>query len=858
MRVVVRLAIVVIALPMVLVPRLAGAQTTQPSRELVVGQGAFANQGGWVGYRGDSPDYERRAWARVPWPEYVATGGAVHPAMGDVDGDGLDEVVVGLGSGGAGWIAILDDASHGNALLAWIQVPWPNYNQLSGAVFPAVGDLDGDGRAEIVAGLGPGSIGWFAIIDDALNGYRLLAWRQVQWPDYVQRTDGRTHVAVGDLSGDGASEIIVGLGPGSNGFIEIFSDGLSSYQPRTWVQVKWPAYNAANGTVYPAAGDLDGDGRSEIVAGLGAGGAGWLEFFGDEPGGHAHRKWAQLQWAAYNAHSGESHPAVGNIDDDPDAEVIVGLASFPGVGGWFAILDDLNRGAAHVAWRNLEWPLFTAGGGATYPAAGHRHLITLLSPASGQQLRAGSASGVSWAADAAVATVEVEYSLDNGATWEAIGAPIGAAAHAASWTIPVVASRFVQLRVVDASTGRRLSPIRTFVILKDASALWQLVTADAEWTPRDGVGSFVFNDRIWQLGGWHWDVQTYPNVNRQIWSTTDGLDWRYDGLGPWGGTHVCGCVVFNNRMWIIGGAGVPDVWSSADGVQWTLALAQGPWGRRYKPYVVVHAGKIWLMGGFDLGDGSYRPFNDVWSSPDGITWTRVLEHAPWEARGAIHGEVVFDGKIWVIGGGQYWQPTDPYESYFNDVWSSTNGVDWTLVTKHAPWPARLHHNIAVYADRLWVFAGHHGIDRPGGVVRLLNDVWVSTDGVNWMELRGTPWSPRHAAATYSYRGDLHFMAGFLVNDVWKFHLAGNMEINDGAAATTNASVTLTLAPPDPSVAEMQFSNDGLSWSQPEAYGRIRTWTLAAGAGSKTVYVRFRRAGDAWTRTFEDGIMYNGT
>ena len=46
-----------------------------------------------------------------------------------------------------------------------------------------------------------------------------------------------------------------------------------------------------------------------------------------------------------------------------------------------------------------------------------------------------------------------------------------------------------------------------------------------------------------------------PTTYNQIWSSEDGLNWTLNGTGPWSGTHTCGCVVFNNRMWVIGGGG---------------------------------------------------------------------------------------------------------------------------------------------------------------------------------------------------------------------------------------------------------------------------------------------------------------
>ncbi|HEX5473763.1 MAG TPA: hypothetical protein VFX12_03790 [Vicinamibacterales bacterium] len=50
---------------------------------------------------------------------------------------------------------MLDDATANFVALRWLQLDFAAYTGANGTLHPAVGDLDGDGKAEIVAGLGP-------------------------------------------------------------------------------------------------------------------------------------------------------------------------------------------------------------------------------------------------------------------------------------------------------------------------------------------------------------------------------------------------------------------------------------------------------------------------------------------------------------------------------------------------------------------------------------------------------------------------------------------------------------------------------------------------------------------------------
>jgi hypothetical protein len=126
----------------------------------------------------------------------------------------------------------------------------------------------------------------------------------------------------------------------------------------------------------------------------------------------------------------------------------------------------------------------------------------------------------------------------------------------------------------------------------------------------------------------------------------------------------------------------------------------------------------------------------------------------------IGGAAVFKGRMWILGGGTYNTPVIPQRKFFNDVWSSDDGVNWACHTAQAPWHPRQYHDVAVFDGRLWVLEGWNQGNR--------NDVWHSADGVNWTELPDTPWEPRHAASVFVHDGALWMVAGNNMQpDAWK-------------------------------------------------------------------------------------------
>lgn len=88
---------------------------------------------------------------------------------------------------------------------------------------------------------------------------------------------------------------------------------------------------------------------------------------------------------------------------------------------------------------------------------------------------------------------------------------------------------------------------------------------------------------------------------------------------------------------------------------------------------------------------------------------------------------------------------------------------------------------------------------------------------------------------------------------------GTITIDGGATFAVSTTVALTLSCGDNvGCSEMQFSNDNINYSTPEAYGTTKAWALASGNGTKTVYVKFKDLAGNWSSTYSDTIILNSS
>lgn len=291
----------------------------------------------------------------------------------------------------------------------------------------------------------------------------------------------------------------------------------------------------------------------------------------------------------------------------------------------------------------------------------------------------------------------------------------------------------------------------------------------ADWEPRDSAGEFVFQERIWILGGWKTDP---PELFRDVWSTGDGRAWQRNTEElPFHHTDLPMSTVFKGKMWMIGGTSLTDpsnpasnsVWSSKDGVKWEKVLDSAPWSERTATPIVTLNGRLWIFGGLEWVDGKKTLKNDVWSSYDGKYWVQVTADAPWQPR-AFHAAITYQGKMWVMGGGSY---TPDFLAY-NDVWSSEDGENWTKVGD-AEWAGRIWFSAVVYQGSMWVIGGwNKDALNHGGI-------WHSSDGKRWHRLAvSDTWRARHEHSVVVFKNKVVIAGGHadpLTNEVWELSVS---------------------------------------------------------------------------------------
>lgn len=193
--------------------------------------------------------------------------GGVRVVVADLEEDGIQEIITFPGAGGGPNVKTFSSA-NGTKISGPLGSFMAFDSGFSGGVFGAVGDINGDGYQDIIAGAGAGG-GPNVKAFSGLNGSVLANFFA-----FNSSFTGGVSVAAGKINGDGFADIVVGAGAGGGPQVSIFS-GLN----QSLIQSFFAFDVGFTGGVFVAVGNVIGDNNIEIITGAGSGGGPMVSLF---------------------------------------------------------------------------------------------------------------------------------------------------------------------------------------------------------------------------------------------------------------------------------------------------------------------------------------------------------------------------------------------------------------------------------------------------------------------------------------------------------------------------------------------------------------------------------------------------
>jgi hypothetical protein len=265
---------------------------------------------------------------------------------GDVNNDGFDDLIIGAhvnaGQGGAYvWHGSASGPSPGT-------YNWQNSSSNSGSYYgywvAKAGDVNGDGFADVAVGAPGEDAGLtdegcaYVYLGSASGLGNAEVWKRCGNETNLQF--GQNVCSAGDVNGDGLDDIIVGA-PGHDGMggdprgRAFIYNGIATGVRTTPLWVKYgPSANSSFGAAASSAGDVNGDGYSDVLIGApGHNGSGRVEVYHGGYFGPGQTP-AWFQDGQFSSGYGAAVAPAGDMNGDGYSDILVGAVFWDGDGGY--------------------------------------------------------------------------------------------------------------------------------------------------------------------------------------------------------------------------------------------------------------------------------------------------------------------------------------------------------------------------------------------------------------------------------------------------------------------------------------------------------------------------------------------
>lgn len=282
-----------------------------------------------------APGYlQRESKLLATFTPYAGFGGGVRIARGDVTGDGVDDIVTAPGFGGGSHIKVYDGSQLLNGKAVVAKEFFAFDESFRGGVFVAAGQMDpARDQLAIIVGAGErggphvrvfhlGHVAWLVAPPSPQDYYSVQL--QTEFFAFDAGFRGGVRVAAGDVNGDGRDELVAAAGPGGGPHVRVFdvpTPGPTVLIPYSHKVIdEFYAYDANfRGGVYVAAGNLLGDAaHAEVVTGPGVGGGPHVKVFAQNSGGKLALK--NEAFADYTDEGQGARVGIIHINTDPNVD----------------------------------------------------------------------------------------------------------------------------------------------------------------------------------------------------------------------------------------------------------------------------------------------------------------------------------------------------------------------------------------------------------------------------------------------------------------------------------------------------------------------------------------------------------
>ena len=280
-------------------------------------------------------------------------------SAGDVNGDGYSDVIVGayqydnpLTDAGAAFVFLGSAAGITTTIQAQLVIN--QINSFMGTSVASAGDVNGDGYSDVIVGAynysnGNTSEGAAFVFHGSASGITNTIQTQLEG-NQTNAQMGTSVASAGDVNGDGYSDVVVGAPFYDNGLTDegaafVYHGSAAGITTTIQTQLEGNQINAHMGTSVASAGDVNGDGYSDVIVGAPFydnvqtdEGAAFV--YHGSAAGITTTIQSQLESNQINAQMGTSVSSAGDVNGDGYSDVIVGAPNYDNA--------DIDEGAAFI------------------------------------------------------------------------------------------------------------------------------------------------------------------------------------------------------------------------------------------------------------------------------------------------------------------------------------------------------------------------------------------------------------------------------------------------------------------------------------------------------------------------------